>query len=332
MPFQTKLCEMLGIEHPVVMGGLTGVGTPELAAAVSNAGGCGFVCAHQSGSPETCVEWLRQMDELTDKPWGVNLTILREFTQAEGYCDAIIEAQCKIIETAGRNPAEFLPRFKEGIPGCIVIHKCTSIRHSISAVRHGADIISLDGFECAGHPGEDDVGNFVLQAAGANKLSVPYICSGGVTTGSQLAAALALGACGVNVGTAFCASSECIWPQVFKDRIIESDETDTYMSMRPLKNSSRIFMNKTAEALAEIERDNWNNMTFEKVQSLMAGTRGRQAERDGDADAGTWAAGQGIGLIEDTVPCQVIMDRMIAEAEETIKERLSSLLTPAARM
>ena len=163
MPFRTRLTDMLGIEHPILMGGLTGAGTPELAAAVSNAGGYGFVCAHMAGSPERCVEWLAQMPKLTDKPWGVNLTILREFKDAEGYCEAIIQSGCPIVETAGRNPKEFLPRIKAGIPGCIIIHKCTSIRHSISAIKTGADIISLDGFECAGHPGEDDVGNFVLQ-------------------------------------------------------------------------------------------------------------------------------------------------------------------------
>eukprot|EP01049_Picozoa_sp_SAG25_P001341 SAG25_NODE_58_length_18473_cov_99.552846_12_plen_319_part_00 len=282
MPIRTALCEMLGIEHPIVMGGLTGAGTPELAAAVSNAGGCGFVCAHMAGSPERCVEWLQRMNDLTTKPWGVNLTILREFANAEGYCDAIIESGCKIIETAGRNPREFIPRLKAGIPGCIIIHKCTSIRHSKSAIRIGADIISLDGFECAGHPGEDDVGNFVLQAAGARKLSAPFICSGvrtmwlaasvrvrgravtvsgmaascvcgtqGVTTGSQLAAALALGAEGVNIGTLFCCSQECIWPQSFKERVIEADETQTAITLRPLRNSSRIFRNRTADEVRQ---------------------------------------------------------------------------------
>ena len=224
--------------------------------------------------------------------------------------------------------AEFIPRFKEGIPGCIIIHKCTSIRHSLSAIKCGADIISLDGFECAGHPGEDDVGNFVLQAVGAQKLTVPYICSGGVTTGAQLAAALALGACGVNVGTAFCISQECIWPESFKQRVVESTEVDTYMSMRPLKNSSRIFKNGTAMELAEIERANWDNMTFEKVATLMAGTRGRQAEKDGDADAGTFAAGQGIGLIDDVPTCAEVMDRMMEGAEKTLTERMAGLMTP----
>lgn len=224
--------------------------------------------------------------------------------------------------------AEFIPRFKKEIPGCIVIHKCTSIRHSLSAIRCGADIISLDGFECAGHPGEDDVGNFVLQAVGAKKLTVPYICSGGVTTGKQLAAALALGACGVNVGTAFCITKECIWPDSFKRRVLEANETDTYMSLRPLRNSSRIFKNETAKQLAEIERANWDNMTFDKVATLMAGRRGRQAERDGDADAGTWAAGQGIGLIDTVLTCQDVMDELIQGAERTIREQLASLMTP----
>ena len=328
MPIRTPLCDMLGIEYPVVMGGLTGVGTPELAAAVSNAGGLGFVCAHQAGSPDTCVEWLQQMDTLTDKPWGVNLTILREFANAEGFCNAIIEAQCPIIETAGRNPAEFIPRLKEGIPGCIIIHKCTSIRHSLSAIRIGADIISLDGFECAGHPGEDDVGNFVLQAAGARKLSVPFICSGGVSTGKQLAAALALGAEGVNVGTLFCCSQECIWPQSFKDRLIDSNETDTAITLRPLRNSSRVFKNKTAEEILALEKSHANNPKFSYADygDIMSGKRGRQAEKDGNSDSGTWAAGQGIGLIEDTPSCQEIMRRLMSEAEDTIRERLGGLL------
>merc|ERR1719197_1413113 len=223
------------------MGGLTGVGTPELAAAVSNAGGIGLICSHQAGSPEGYLEWVKRMPSLTSKPWGVNLTILREFSDAQKYLNAIIESQVKIIETAGRNPAEFIPLLKKGIPGCIIIHKCTSIRHSLSAIRIGADIISLDGFECAGHPGEDDVGNFVLQAAGAKKLTVPFICSGGVASGRQIAAALAMGAEGVNIGTLFCVSKECVWPQAFKERLFQSDETQTTITLRPVRNSSRIF-------------------------------------------------------------------------------------------
>jgi len=327
MPLKTRITEMFGIEHPIIMGGLTGAGTPELAAAVSNSGCLGFVCAHQAGSPERYLEWIKQMNKLTDKPWGVNLTILREFKDAEKYLDAIIASGVKIIETAGRNPANFIPRLKKEIPGCIIIHKCTSVRHSLSAIRIGADIISLDGFECAGHPGEDDVGNFVLQAVGAKKLTVPFICSGGVASGAQIAAALAMGADGVNIGTLYCCSKECPWPQAFKDRVIASTEIDTTTTLKPLRNTSRVFKNKTAMEINEIEKNHWTDLKYSMIAELMSGKRGRQAEKDGDADAGVWSTGQGIGLIDQpTETCAQITARIMTEAEACIRERLGGLL------
>jgi nitronate monooxygenase len=228
MPIQTRVTELLGIQHPVIMGGMTGVGTPELAAAVSNAGGLGIIAIHNAGSPEKGREWIRRLRTLTSKPFGVNLTILPSMGPPPPYAEyakVIIEEGIKIVETAGSSPKQWVKLFKDA--GIITIHKCVTIRHALSAERYGVDIISLDGFECAGHPGEEDIGNFVLQAKGAKVLTRPYVCSGGVGDGKQIVAALALGADGVNCGTRFCATKECNWPDSFKERMIRASESDT---------------------------------------------------------------------------------------------------------
>jgi NAD(P)H-dependent flavin oxidoreductase YrpB (nitropropane dioxygenase family) len=331
MPFRTRVTDMLGIEHPVILGGMTGVGTPELAAAVSNAGGLGIIAIHNAGSPEAGRLWIRKLKRLTgnNKPFGVNLTILPSMGAPPPYAEyarVIIEEGVKIVETAGSSPKQFVKVFKDA--GLITIHKCVSIRHALSAERYGVDIISLDGMECAGHPGEEGVGNFVLQAKGAKALSKPYVCSGGVGDGKQLAAALALGADGVNCGTRFCATQECNWPESFKRRMLEASETDTVLLLRRLNNTCRVFRNQVATEVEKIESKKGADFEFQDVAHLMNGKRGRAAEKKGDADDGIWSAGQVVGLI-DTIPtCQQLMDDMIKEAEDTISSRLVSLVVP----
>jgi NAD(P)H-dependent flavin oxidoreductase YrpB (nitropropane dioxygenase family) len=332
MVLKTRITEMLGIEHPIILGGLTGAGTPELAAAVSNAGGLGIMAIHNAGSPEEGRMWIRRLCSLTNKPFGVNLTILPSMGPPppyEEYARVIIEEGVTIVETAGSSPQQFVTAFKQA--GLICIHKCVSIRHAQSAERYGVDIISLDGFECAGHPGEADVGNFVLQAKGAQVLSKPFVCSGGVATGSQLAAALALGADGVNCGTRFCATQECNWPDSYKQRMLQASETDTVLMLRQLKNTSRVFRNQVAKQVEEIESTKGVNFKFEDVGHLVNGKRGRAAEEKGDADDGIWSAGQAVGLINSIPTVKVLMDEMIQEAEDTIRSRLVSMMVPTGR-
>ena len=333
MPFQTRITDMLGIEHPIIMGGMTGVGTPELAAAVSNAGGLGIMAIHNAGSPEAGRLWIRKLRRLTSKPFGVNLTILPTAGPPppyEEYAKVIIEEGVKIAETAGSNPKPFIKAFKAA--GLVTIHKCVSIRHALSAERYGVDIISLDGMECAGHPGEEDIGNFVLQAKGAKTLSNPYVCSGGVGDGKQLAAALALGAEGVNCGTRFCATQECNWPDSFKARMLQAKETDTVMMLRRLNNTCRVFRNGVSQEVEQIESRKGANFKFDHVAHLVSGKRGRAAEKKGDPDDGIWSAGQVVGLIDSIPTCQQLMDEMISEAETTISSRLVSLVVPSSSL
>uniref|UniRef100_A0A7S1VL68 Nitronate monooxygenase domain-containing protein n=1 Tax=Grammatophora oceanica TaxID=210454 RepID=A0A7S1VL68_9STRA len=333
---ETRITKMLGIQHPIVMGGLTGAGTPELAAAVSNAGGLGMIAIHNAGSPEAGRVWIKKLRRLCqpNRPFGVNLTILPTMGPPPPYMEyanVIVEEGVKIVETAGSSPKQFVKFFRDA--GLITIHKCVSIRHALSAERYGVDIISLDGMECAGHPGEEDVGNFVLQAKGAKALTRPYLCSGGVGDGKQLAAALALGADGVNCGTRFCATKECNWPESFKRRVMEANETDTVLMLRRLNNTCRVFRNKVAEEVEEIESKKGDDFDFSDVAHLVSGKRGREAERNGDPDGGIWTAGQVIGLV-DTIPtCAELVDTMMKEAVETIQGRLSSLVVgPRSRL
>eukprot|EP00457_Paulinella_chromatophora_P004745 gb/GEZN01004758.1/.p1 GENE.gb/GEZN01004758.1/~~gb/GEZN01004758.1/.p1 ORF type:complete len:347 (+),score=51.32 gb/GEZN01004758.1/:95-1042(+) len=309
------------------MGGMTGTGTPELAAAVSNAGGLGIFCAHNAGSPEGCREWIRRMRTLTDKPFGVNLTILPTMAAMpyDEYAQVIIEEKVRIVETAGSNPKKWIPLFKNA--GLITIHKCVAIRHALSAQKLGVSIISLDGFECAGHPGEDDIGNFVLQARGRLTLTTPYICSGGVADGAQLAASLALGAEGVNLGTRICATKECNWPDSFKQRMVQADERQTVLMFRTLHNTARVFKNAVATQVKEIEREKGKDLEFKDIAELVMGKRGREAEARGDPDGGIWSAGQSVGLIQDIPTVAELLARMVDEAEQIIKSRLVSLVT-----
>jgi len=333
MPLQTRITEMLGIAHPIIMGGMTGVGTPELAAAVSNAGGLGIIAIHNAGSPEEGRNWIRRTRNLclNNVPFGVNLTILPSMGPPPPYDDyarVIIEENVTIVETAGSNPQRFVQRFKSA--GIVTIHKCVSIRHALKAEGYGVDIVSLDGFECAGHPGEEDVGNFVLQARGAVALKVPYLCSGGVGDGKQIAAALALGADGVNCGTRFCATMECNWPASFKTRMEKATETDTVLMLRRLQNTCRVFRNDVAVEVEQIESAKGDDFDFADVAHLVNGKRGREAERKDDADGGIWSAGQVVGLIQSIPTCKELIDAMVKEAEETIQSRLTAMVTSSS--
>ena len=315
MAFKTRITEMFGIETPILMGGMTGVGYGELVAAVAEAGALGFITAHMFPSGAALKEEIDKVRGLTSKPFGVNLTLLPSINPIpyDEYREAIIESGLKIVETAGRAPTDHLPAFKEA--GVKVIHKCTSVRHSESAVRKGVDVISIDGFECAGHPGEDDVGLIVLLPATVDALpDVPIVASGGMADGRSLVAALAVGADAVNMGTRFCASQEArIHPNV-KAKIFENTERDTVLVGRNLRNTARVARNAVSEKVAEIQRD--PTTTFDDVRELMSGARARVAvDQQGDVDGGIWSSGQSQALIHDIPTCKELVANIMAQAE-----------------
>jgi nitronate monooxygenase len=321
--FETRFTRMFGVETPIVMGGMTGVGYGELVAAVANAGALGFITAHMFPSGEALLEEIDKTRALTDKPFGVNLTLLPSINPIpyDDYREAIIASGIKIVETAGRAPTDHLPRFKEA--GVKVIHKCTSVRHSVSAVRKGVDVISIDGFECAGHPGEDDVGLIVLLPATVDALpDVPIVASGGMADGRSLVAALALGADAVNMGTRFCATQEAsIHPNV-KRKIVENTELDTVLVGRNLRNTARVARNAVSEEVAAIQRD--PNSTFEDVRHLMAGARAREAvDKHGDVDGGIWSSGQSQALIHDIPTVAELVANIMAQAAE-VREKIAA--------
>ena len=267
-------------------------------------------------------------------PFGCNLTILPTAGAPppyEEYARVFIEERVPVVETAGSNPKKWIQMFQRA--GIITIHKCVTIRHALSAEKLGVDIISLDGLECAGHPGEGDVGNYVLQAKGARVLRTPFLCSGGVGDGKQIAAALALGADGVNCGTRFCATQECNWPRQFKERMMAATEEDTVLMFRALRNTTRVFANAVAKQVESIEKEKGQDLQFADVAALVAGARGRAAERAGDPDGGIWSAGQVIGLIDDVPTVAQLMARMMKECEDTIRGRLHGMLVlPPSRL
>lgn len=310
----TKITEMFGIETPIVMGGMTGVGYGDLVASVANAGALGFITAHMYPSGDALLAEIERVRTLTDKPFGVNMTLLPSINPIpyDDYREAIIASGVKIVETAGRAPTDHLPRFKEN--GVKVIHKCTSVRHSVSAVAKGVDVISIDGFECAGHPGEDDVGLIVLLPATVDAVDVPVIASGGISDGRGLVAALALGAAGVNMGTRFCATQEARIHQNVKQRIVDATEIDTVLVGRTLRNTARVARNAVSEEVAQIQRD--PTKTFDDVKELMAGVRGREnVLQGGDIDGGIWTSGQSQALIHDIPTCADLVRNIMAQAE-----------------
>ena len=310
----TAITRMFGVETPIIMGGMTGVGYGDLVAAVANAGALGFITAHMYSTGDALLEEIRRVRTLTDKPFGVNLTLLPSINPIpyDDYREAIIEGGVTVVETAGRAPTDHIPRLKEA--GVKIIHKCTSVRHAVSAVNTGVDSISIDGFECAGHPGEDDVGLVVVLPATVDAVKVPVIASGGMADGRGLMAALALGAAGVNMGTRFCATLEAkIHPNV-KQRIVDNTEMDTVLVGRSLRNTARVARNAVSEEVARIQQD--PAKTFADVRELMAGVRGREnVLRDGDMDGGIWTSGQSQALIHEVASCADVVKSIMAQAE-----------------
>jgi nitronate monooxygenase len=323
MALRTRFTETFGVEHPVVQGGMQWVGRAELVAAVANAGGLGFITALTQPTPEKLTEEIARCRSLTDKPFGVNLTILPAIKPppyAE-YRQAIIESGIKIVETAGNKPQEHVDEFKKH--GIKVLHKCTSVRHGLSAERMGVDGISIDGFECAGHPGEDDVPGLILIPAAADKIKIPMIASGGFGDARGLVAALALGADGINMGTRFMATVESPIHENIKRQIVENDERATDLIFRTMRNTSRVAKNEVSQQVVALERE---GATFEQVRELVAGTRGRVVYETGDPDHGIWSAGQVQGLIHDVPTCAELIHRIVREAEEIIAVRLGGMI------
>ena len=322
---KTRITELLGIQHPIVQGGMHFVGFAEMAAAVSNAGGLGIITGLTQGTPENLKAEIERCRAMTDKPFGVNLTFLPAVTPPDypGFVKVIIESGIKVVETAGNNPAKWLPMLKEA--GIVVIHKCTSVRHALKAEAIGCDAVSVDGFECGGHPGEDDVPNFILLPRAGEELKVPFLASGGMADGRSLVAALAMGADGMNMGTRFIATKEAPVHQNVKDALVAASELDTRLIMRPLRNTERVLVNAGVERLLEKEKELGDKVTFADIAAEVAGVYPRIL-RDGDMDAGGWSCGMVAGLIHDVPSVQELIERTMAEAEQIIRGRLVGLL------
>lgn len=321
---KTRITEMLNIKYPIVQGGMMWVGRAELAAAVSNAGGLGILTALTQPTPEALREEIKRCRKMTDKPFGVNITLLPSITPPpyEEYAKVIIESKVPIVETAGRSPEAFMPAFKAA--GIKVIHKCTSVRHALKAQAIGCDAVSVDGFECAGHPGEDDVTNLVLLPAAFAKLKIPMLASGGIGNGAQMAAAMVLGAEGINMGTRFVATQEAPVHNNMKQAMVDASETDTTLMFRTLKNTARVFKNDIAKQVVEIEAKD-GDTDFKDLQPLVAGARGRErCIEAGDINDGIWTAGMVIGLIDDIPTCDVLIKRMVGEAKAALESRLAT--------
>jgi len=325
MGIRTRFTELVGIEHPIVQGGMMWVGRAELASAVSNAGGLGLLTALTQPTPDALRREIERCRAMTDKPFGVNLTILPSVSPppyAE-YRKAIIDSGITIVETAGYKPQEHVDDFKAH--GIKVIHKCTAVRHALSAERMGVDAISIDGFECAGHPGEDDIPGLVLIPAAADKVKIPMIASGGIGDGRGLAAALALGAEGINMGTRFCATVEAPIHDNIKQLLVSNDERATNLIFRTFHNTGRVAKNSVSDRVVALGGE--PGAVFEDVRPLVSGAQGRTALETGDVDAGLIWAGQVQGLIHDIPTCQQLIDRIMHDAETVIRGRLSGFLT-----
>ncbi len=321
---KTRITELFGIQHPIIQGGMHHVGLAELASAVSNAGGLGMVTGLTQRTPELLASEIARCRAMTDKPFGVNLTFLPSVNPPDypGYVKAIIDGGVKVVETAGNNPQKWLPALKEA--GIKVIHKCTSVRHALKAQAIGCDAISVDGFECGGHPGEDDVPNFILLPRAAEELTIPFVASGGMADGRSLVAALALGAEGMNMGTRFIATEEAPVHENVKRAIVAASELDTRLVMRPLRNTERVLSNAAVERLLLKERELGAAITFEDILPEVAGVYPRIMQ-SGEMDAGAWSCGMVAGLIHDVPTVQQLIDRTMAEAHALIHERLAGL-------
>jgi NAD(P)H-dependent flavin oxidoreductase YrpB (nitropropane dioxygenase family) len=322
---KTAITELFGIEHPIIQGGMHYVGFAELASAVSNAGGLGIITGLTQKTPELLAREIACCRDMTDKPFGVNLTFLPTLSAPPypDYIAAIRESGVKIVETAGRSPEQYMPALKAA--GIKVIHKCTSVRHSLKAQAIGCDAVSVDGFECGGHPGEDDMPNMILLPRAAEELTVPFVASGGMADARSLVAVLALGAAGINMGTRFIATKEAPVHDNVKKAIVAATELDTRLVMRALRNTERVLTNKGVERLVEIEREKGKTLRIDDILDEVAGVYPKVMV-DGDMDAGAWSCGMVVGLINDVPTVKELINRIINEAERIIRERLTGFL------
>ena len=318
---KTRITELFGIRHPIIQGGMHFVGLAELAGAVSNAGGLGILTGLTQKTPELLAREIARCRDLTDRPFGVNLTFLPAFSSPPypEYIAAIVEGGVGIVETAGRSPEAYMAALKSA--GIKVIHKCTSVRHALKAERIGCDAVSVDGFECGGHPGEDDVPNMILLPRAAEELKIPFVASGGMADARSLVAALALGAEGMNMGTRFIATKEAPVHENVKKAIVAASELDTRLVMRSLRNTERVLANAGVDRLLEIEREKGDAVTIDDVRELVAGVYPRVMV-DGDMDAGAWSCGMVAGLVHDIPSVQELVDRIMGEAEAIVRQRL----------
>jgi len=322
---KTRITELFGIRHPIIQGGMHYVGFAELAAAVSNAGGLGIITGLTQKTPELLAKEIARCRDMTDQPFGVNLTFLPAFTSPPypEYIAAIREGGVKIVETAGRSPEQYMPALKAA--GIKVIHKCTSVRHSLKAESIGCDAVSVDGFECGGHPGEDDVPNMILLPRAAEELKIPFVASGGMADARSLVAALALGADGMNMGTRFIATKEAPVHDNVKQAIVAASELDTRLIMRALRNTERVIRNKSVDHLMAVEREKGASLKIEDIMEEVAGVYPK-VMIEGNMDAGAWSCGMVVGLIHDVPTVRELIDRIMREAEQLIRGRLAGLL------
>ena len=323
---KTRITELFGIKHPIIQGGMHYVGYAELASAVSNAGGLGIITGLTQPTPEDLAKEIARCREMTDKPFGVNLTFLPAFFAPPypEYIQAIVEGGVKIVETAGRSPEQYMPALKAA--GITVIHKCTSVRHSLKAEKIGCDAVSVDGFECGGHPGEDDIPNMILLPRAAEELKIPFVASGGMADGRSLVAALSLGAEGINMGTRFIATKEAPVHENVKKALVAATELQTRLIMRPLRNTERVLTNAAVEKILEIERQKGAATGIEDIREFVAGPENRRVLQEGMMDAAAWSCGMVAGLIHDIPSCKELIDRIMREAEQIIRKRLEGFL------
>ena len=322
---KTKITEMFEIEHPIIQGGMHYVGFAEMASAVANAGGLGIITGLTQKTPDDLAKEIAKCHEMTDKPFGVNLTFLPGFQEPDypGYIEAIVKGGVKIVETAGRSPEAYMPDLKGA--GIKVIHKCTSVRHSLKAEKIGCDAVSVDGFECGGHPGEDDIPNMILLPRAAEELSIPFVASGGMGNGQQLAAALSMGADGINMGTRFIATKEAPVHDNVKEALVAASELDTELIMRPLRNTERVLANGAVTKILEKEKALGDDIQITDIIEEVAGVYPKIMQ-EGTMDAGAWSCGMVAGLIHDVPTCKELVERIVSDAEEIIKCRLSKFV------
>ena len=321
---KTKITDMFNIDHPIIQGGMHFVGFAEMAAAVSNAGGLGIITGLTQKSPKDLANEISRCHDMTDKPFGVNLTFLPGFASPDypGYIESIIKGNIKIVETAGRSPEQFMPALKDA--GITVIHKCTSVRHALKAQKIGCDAASVDGFECGGHPGEDDIPNMILLPRAAEELKIPFVASGGIGNAQQLVAALAMGAEGINMGTRFIATKEAPVHQNVKDALVAASELDTKLIMRPLRNTERVMKNDAVDRILEKEKSLGDNIQIQDIFGEVAGVYPKIMQ-EGTMDAGAWSCGMVAGLIHGIPTCKELIERIVSEAEEIIEKRLNKI-------